>query len=120
MAMLAPKSSYPAPLGASSGQQSSQYSSSASGYRNRAAVAREGNGFFTSPTESEFSEAYDAPDSIRFVNTATYNLDGHTDVTDRNWDEDRVGEWLQSINCSQYVDLFKREYLPSDAGCQRR
>lgn len=24
----------------------------------------------------------------------------------RNWDEERVAEWLRSINCSQYVSLF--------------
>lgn len=24
----------------------------------------------------------------------------------RNWDEERVAEWLRSINCSQYVQLF--------------
>ncbi|KAF2428754.1 Pkinase-domain-containing protein [Tothia fuscella] len=46
------------------------------------------HGFFASPTESEFSEHYDTPNSIR------------------NWDEERVAEWLRSINCSQYVSLF--------------
>lgn len=24
-----------------------------------------------------------------------------------NWDEDRVVDWLKSINCAQYVDLFR-------------
>jgi mitogen-activated protein kinase kinase kinase len=45
---------------------------------------------FASPTESEFSEIYDAPDAVR------------------HWDEDKVADWLKRINCSQYVDLFKR------------
>lgn len=28
-------------------------------------------------------------------------------MLERNWDEDRVGDWLRSINCNQYVDLFR-------------
>lgn len=49
---------------------------------------------FTSPTESEFSDSYkDSRDSV---------LD---------WDEARVGDWLRSINCSQYVDIFRRNNI---------
>lgn len=47
------------------------------------------NGSFASPTESEFSEAYDGPDSVR------------------SWDEKKVGDWLRTINCSQYEHAFK-------------
>jgi mitogen-activated protein kinase kinase kinase len=64
MAMLASKSPYPAPLGGTSSQPSAQYNSSVSSYRNLAAAPRTEH-FFASPTESEFSELYDAPDSIR-------------------------------------------------------
>jgi mitogen-activated protein kinase kinase kinase len=31
----------------------------------------------------------------------------------RHWDEDKVADWLKRINCSQYVDLFKRKHLVS-------
>ena len=49
---------------------------------------------FTSPTESEFSDSYkDTRDSV---------LD---------WDETRVGDWLRSINCGQYVDVFRRNNI---------
>ena len=48
---------------------------------------------FASPTESEFSEIYDAPDSVR------------------HWDEDKVGDWLKRINCSQYIELFKVNHI---------
>jgi mitogen-activated protein kinase kinase kinase len=27
-------------------------------------------------------------------------------INSRNWDEERVAEWLRSINCSQYVSVF--------------
>lgn len=29
----------------------------------------------------------------------------------RNWDEERVAEWLRSINCSQYVSLFLKNNI---------
>jgi mitogen-activated protein kinase kinase kinase len=31
----------------------------------------------------------------------------------RHWDEDKVADWLKRINCSQYVELFKRKYVIS-------
>ncbi|KAF2768664.1 mitogen-activated protein kinase, partial [Teratosphaeria nubilosa] len=52
-------------------------------------------GVFTSPTESEFSET--CKDSAR------------DSVMD--WDEVRVGDWLRSINCGQYVELFRRNNI---------
>lgn len=50
---------------------------------------------FTSPTESEFSESYrdNAAESVQ------------------DWDEARVGDWLKSINCAQYVDVFRRNHI---------
>jgi mitogen-activated protein kinase kinase kinase len=92
MAMLASKSPYPTPSlgGGSSSQASSQYNAGMSGYRNHTSSARADHAFFASPTESEFSEAYDAPDAVR------------------HWDEKKVGDWLKRINCAQYVDMFKR------------
>lgn len=93
MAMLASKSPYPTPPlgGGSAAQQPAQYTSSAPSYRTHAAPARTEQAFFASPTESEFSEVYDAPDAVI------------------RWDEDRVGDWLKRINCPQYVTLFKRK-----------
>ncbi|KAH0559515.1 hypothetical protein GP486_003972 [Trichoglossum hirsutum] len=51
-----------------------------------------GHGIVASPTDSEFSEIYDASEHIR------------------SWDEKQVGEWLRSINCAQYEALFKGDY----------
>ncbi|OAK98051.1 MAP kinase-like protein [Phaeosphaeriaceae sp. SRC1lsM3a] len=94
MAMLASKSPYPTPsLGGSSSQASAQYNSSISSYRNHASNTRSDHTMFASPTESEFSEIYDAPDAVR------------------HWDEDKVADWLKRINCSQYVDLFKHNHI---------
>lgn len=89
MATLASRSPYPAP---------SHSSNMTTGhYRVPNATAINGNahaGVFTSPTESEFSESYrDTRDSV---------LD---------WDEVRVGDWLRSINCGQYVDIFRRNNI---------
>ncbi|KAF2199350.1 protein kinase byr2 [Delitschia confertaspora ATCC 74209] len=93
MAMLASKSPFPAPsLGGTGSQSSTQYNAGGSSYRNHMAAARTEH-FIASPTESEFSDIYDAPDSVR------------------RWDEDRVGEWLQGINCAQYVELFKKHHI---------
>jgi hypothetical protein len=67
-AMLASKSPFPtAPLG-SSGSGSAQYANVAN-YRSHAAASRSDHAFFASPTESEFSESYDAPDAVRYVVT---------------------------------------------------
>lgn len=56
-----------------------------------------GHGVFTSPTESEFSESYkDASSSVL------------------HWDEERVGEWLKSINCAQYVDTFRKNNITGE------
>jgi mitogen-activated protein kinase kinase kinase len=52
------------------------------------APPREHHGFFASPTESEFADHLEPSGSVR------------------SWDEGRVAEWLRSINCSQYIELF--------------
>jgi mitogen-activated protein kinase kinase kinase len=68
------------------------------------------NGTFASPTESEFSVApYEEHDSVRWVEVdllVVHDADNH-----RNWGEKRVGEWLRSINCAQYVETFKGETI---------
>ena len=77
MALLSAKAPFP----------TSQYAAT---YRVPASSARgEHHGFFASPTESEFSEHFEtAPLSVK------------------DWDEKRVAEWLRSINCGQYIDIF--------------
>ncbi|KAF2089839.1 MAP kinase-like protein [Saccharata proteae CBS 121410] len=90
MAMLASKSQYSAPTASSNGTtSSSHYPANVASHRNQPAASTTRHGAYASPTESEFSESYDAPDSVR------------------NWDENRVSEWLKTIGCSQYVDLFR-------------
>lgn len=66
MAMLASKSPYPAPsVSGGASQNSSQYNASLNSYRTHASSARADQSMFASPTESEFSEVYDAPDAIK-------------------------------------------------------
>ncbi|KAI9784971.1 MAG: ATP binding [Geoglossum umbratile] len=55
-----------------------------------------GHGIVASPTDSEFSEVYDASEHIR------------------SWDEKQVGEWLKSINCGQYEQLFRSNNFNGD------
>jgi mitogen-activated protein kinase kinase kinase len=55
-----------------------------------------GHGLFTSPTESEFSESY---------------RDG---ISVLEWDEARVGDWLRSINCGQYVEIFRNNNITGE------
>lgn len=61
-----------------------------SSYRHQAAANSSYNTDFASPTDSEFSVGYDEPDYVR------------------NWDYQRVAEWLRSINAGQYIELFRR------------
>ena len=46
---------------------------------------------FASPTESEFSDHYETHDGVR------------------SWDEKAVGDWLKSIGCGSYAQMFKGE-----------
>lgn len=108
--MLASKSPFPAPLGSSSNQSSSQYTTNMSGYRVQHATASSNHGYYTSPTESEFSENFDTPDSVRYINLDTYIRAFQLILECRNWNEERVAEWLRSINCSQYIELFRSEW----------
>ena len=97
--MLASKAPYSSSLGMGPNQPSivSQYAAS---YRKpvgtgNSAPENTHNGAFLSPTESEFSHGDDGQESIR------------------SWDEKKVGEWLRSINCAQYEQLFKGTPIPS-------
>ena len=66
MAMLASKSSFSNSMGMGSSQASSagQYTAGLSSHRTPV-IGSAHNGPFGSPTESEFSDAFDGPDSVR-------------------------------------------------------
>lgn len=66
MAMLASKSQYVAPMG-NSAPASSHYPPSSASHRHPHTSAAAHNGTrFASPTESEFSETFDAPGSVKY------------------------------------------------------
>ncbi|RPA83771.1 Pkinase-domain-containing protein [Ascobolus immersus RN42] len=54
------------------------------------------SGLIASPTASEFSDGPGASDDIR------------------SWDERRVGEWLRSINCHKYHNVFMENNITGD------
>ncbi|KAL5083710.1 hypothetical protein Trisim1_000979 [Trichoderma cf. simile WF8] len=90
MAMLA-KSTYPAPLGGGATMVASDYSSGLPTSRRIPAMAGNSHGF-SSPTESDFSDS-DGPDSVK------------------NWDEDRVCDYLASVKCGEYEKLFRKNHI---------
>lgn len=88
MAMLASKQAYPAQL-VSANHSSLQPAIHSS---RRALAPMSGNQSFASPTESEFSDL-DGPESAK------------------NWDEERVCDWLISVNCGDYEKLFRKNNI---------
>ncbi|CAG8973787.1 hypothetical protein HYALB_00006332 [Hymenoscyphus albidus] len=92
MAMLASKTPFPAPLLSSSNLSSSSQSTIPS---RRAPAVPNTNQSFASPTESEFSDM-DGPESAK------------------NWDEEKVCDWLKSINCGDYEQLFRKNNITGD------
>lgn len=93
MAMLASKSPFSRALGSSAGVSSSAPPTSAPPSASRRALGSAGGiQTYPSPTESDFSDA-----------------DGHDAV--RSWDEERVGEYLRSINCGEYQKLFSKNHI---------
>ena len=55
-------------------------------------------GVFTSPTESEFSDSHREGPQDSIV----------------HWDEGRVGEWLRSINCGQWANIFRQNHITGE------
>ncbi|CAK7213201.1 ATP binding [Sporothrix eucalyptigena] len=96
MAMLAAKSPYPPNLGgqATSGIVSGLPTpSTAYAPTRRVLIAPAStNQSFASPTDSEFSDS-DGPDSVK------------------NWDEDRVCEYLRSVKCGDYEKMFRKNHI---------
>lgn len=91
--MLASKQ-YPTPLGSASNSSTLPQPTSgppSSGlHRKPVGGMAPNNQSFSSPTESQFSDGIDEPDSAR------------------NWDEERVIDWLHTINCGNYEKLFRK------------
>ncbi|KAI9679114.1 MAG: ATP binding [Trizodia sp. TS-e1964] len=101
MAMLASKSPFPTARGMSTSSQMSSSTPQSAGAGIHTAhrlpmISAASHGSFASPTESEFSEAFEGPDSVRC------------------WSENRVGEWLREIHCGQYEALFKEHNFNGD------
>ncbi|KAF4591614.1 MAP kinase kinase kinase Ste11 [Ophiocordyceps camponoti-floridani] len=97
MAMLAPKAA-PFSAGLSTSPVASgtaPSSASLPGTARRVVTPGTGGGgsqSFPSPTESDFSDA-SGPDSVK------------------HWDEDRVADYLRSINCADYEKLFRKNHI---------
>ncbi|KAK0645928.1 kinase-like domain-containing protein [Cercophora newfieldiana] len=91
MAMLASKSAFPAQLGS---QAAIQVSTPQTAYppSRRAPPIPVPSQNYASPTESEFEDA-DGPGSIK------------------NWDEDRVCEYLRSVKCGEYERIFRKNHI---------
>lgn len=93
MAMLASKTSFPAPLGSASASISASTAQTpALQSSRRVPVAVSSNHTFTSPTESEFTDI-DGPESAK------------------NWDEEQVCDWLRSVNCGDYEKIFRKNNI---------
>ncbi|KAI6778416.1 Serine/threonine-protein kinase-like protein [Emericellopsis cladophorae] len=90
--MLAPKSAFPASLNTASALPPGASLATAPPSSRRAPMAPSGTQNFQSPTESEFSDA-DGPDSVK------------------NWDEERVCEYLRSVKCGEYEKLFRKNHI---------
>ncbi|KAL2068150.1 hypothetical protein VTL71DRAFT_16248 [Oculimacula yallundae] len=92
MAMLASKSPFPATLGSASANLSSSSAQSNVQSSRRAPAMVSSNQSFASPTESEFSDA-EGPESAK------------------NWDEERVCDWLVTVNCGEYEKIFRKNNI---------
>ena len=113
MAVLASKAPYGPSMGMGPTQPSvvSQYAVNFSNHKASTAQNSQ-NAAFLSPTESEFSEPGDGQDPIRYAIYPKETGRGSKEPVlimthGSSWDEKRVGEWLRTINCAQYEQLFK-------------
>ena len=95
MALLASKPSFTTNA-ASSSQMPTRNFSDAS-HRTQVSSSALQDGLFSSPTNSDFSELSDGLDSIRA------------------WDEKRVADWLHSIRCGQYEQVFRSNNVTGES-----
>lgn len=91
MAMLAPKTSFPAQLATNTGTIVPLVSPGMPTSRRLPPINNQTTSF-ASPTESEFSEGDDSD-------------------APKNWDEDRVSEYLRSVKCGEYEKLFRKNHI---------
>ncbi|TDZ37198.1 Serine/threonine-protein kinase STE11 [Colletotrichum spinosum] len=92
MAMLAPKTAaFPAPLSTSNPMVPTVSTGAVPPSRRAPSIPNQ-NSTFASPTESEFSEN-DGPDAVK------------------NWDEEKVCDYLRSVNCGEYEKLFRKHHI---------
>jgi len=89
--MLASKQAFPPAMANSSTLPSGASSATAMPAR-RKPVPNSSSQNIGSPTESEFSDA-DGPDAVK------------------NWDEERVCEYLRSVKCGEYEKLFRKNHI---------
>lgn len=89
--MLASKA-YPATLGSQGASMVSSVQTPSYPPTRRAPALPAMSQSFASPTESEFSDG-EGPDSVK------------------NWDEDRVCEYLRSVKCGEYEKIFRRNHI---------
>lgn len=90
MAMLA-KTTFP--MGGAPTMVTTDYSSGLPTSRRVPAVTGSSHGGgYTSPTESDYSDS-EGPDSVK------------------NWDEDRVCDYLASVKCGEYEKLFRKNHI---------
>lgn len=92
MAMLAPKTPSYAPLGSGGSGLMPNVQSSNMAPPRRTPVMAPPNQSFASPTESEFSDP-DAPDAVK------------------NWDVDRVCDYLRTVKCGEYEKIFRKNHI---------
>ncbi|EEU43263.1 uncharacterized protein NECHADRAFT_95571 [Fusarium vanettenii 77-13-4] len=90
MAMLASKSSFPAGLGATPLAPAPPQTVMVPPPRRAPTMPTAGA--YGSPTESEFSE-HDPSESVK------------------NWDEDKVCEYLRSVKCGDYEKIFRKNHI---------
>ncbi|KAK0099891.1 ATP binding [Cadophora gregata] len=92
MAMLASKSPFPATLGSTSSNLSASSAQTTVQSSRRTPAMISSNQSFASPTESEFSDI-EGPESAK------------------NWDEERVCDWLVTVNCGEYEKIFRKNNI---------
>lgn len=93
MAMLASKA-YPAPLGSQSSGVAAVTPQSTYPPPRRTPAAPMASQNYASQAESDFDDDdADGPDSVK------------------NWDEDRVCDYLRSVKCGEYEKIFRRNHI---------
>lgn len=91
--MLASKTAFPATLGANGSSLVSGVGSTSVPLSRRTPTAHNTTSSFANPTESEFEDDEPNSDAVK------------------NWDEDRVCDYLRSVKCGEYEKLFRKNHI---------